>query len=266
MRPIPTLLLPCAVLLLCAAVHAGVLAPRVPAPAGAFPFAEYDALLKRYTDGEGRVDYDGLKAKDAATLERLYATLAATGPDKTPELYKGRDAALAYYLSAYNVLVWKNVIDGLPGLKRVDEGLYRFFREPDFQVDGKTADLDDLEKKIIRPRFKDGRIHFALNCASGGCPRLPREAFVPGKVQAQLDRETRVFCNERRNVDYDPAKRQVRLSMIFKWYRDDFGPDDGALLAFINRYRAPAAQIPADTKISHVDYDWRMNDRTLPAR
>ena len=97
---------------------AGTVAPKVAAPAGAFPFAEYDALLKKYTDAEGRVDYAGLKAGDAAAVERLYAYLAATGPTLTPALYGSKDAALAYYLSAYNVLVWKNVIDGLPGLKQ----------------------------------------------------------------------------------------------------------------------------------------------------
>src|SRR5262245_51718615 len=86
-------------------------APRTPAPAGAFPFAAYDALLKKYVDDQGRVDYAALKRQDAAAVERLYASLAATGPDKTPALYQGRDAALAYYLCAYNVLVWLNLLD-----------------------------------------------------------------------------------------------------------------------------------------------------------
>ena len=71
------------------------------------------------------------------------------------------------------VLLGPARVDRLPGLKRVDDNLYSFFRNPEFQVNGKTVSLDALEKKIIRPRFKDGRIHFALNCASGGCPRLP---------------------------------------------------------------------------------------------
>src|SRR5262249_48305721 len=138
---------------------------------------------------------------DAEAVERLYAAIAATGPQKTPDLYKGQDAALAYFLSAYNVLVWKNVIDRIPKMKQVNEGLYSFFRNPKFAVDGREVDLDDLEKKIIRPTFKDGRIHFALNCASGGCPRLPREAFTPENVQAQLELQARRFCNEQRNVD-----------------------------------------------------------------
>ena len=246
--------------------QAATLAPRLPAPPGALSAAEYQTLLQRYVDAEGRVDYAALKAKDADTVERLYAVLAATGPDKTPELYKEKGAALAYYLSAYNLLVWKNIIDSLPKLKQVDEGSYRFFNAPSFKVDGKEVTLDELEKKIIRPRFKDGRIHFALNCASGGCPKLPRTAFTAAKVEQQLDAEAKRFCNEPRNVRYDAAQKTVALSMIFKWYQEDFGGSEGAVLTFINRYRAPADQVPAGTAVKYVDYDWRMNDKALPVR
>ncbi len=251
---------------LCGRAEAKALAPRLPAPAGPLSAADYEALLQRYVDAEGRVDYAALKSKDADAVEKLYAVLAATGPDKTPALYKEKGAALAYYLSAYNLLVWKNVLDGLPQLKQVDEGLYKFFRSPEFMVDGKEVNLDDLEKKIIRPRFKDGRVHFALNCASGGCPKLPRTAFTAAKVDQQLDAEARRFCSEPRNVRYEPATKTVTLSMIFKWYKDDFGGSEPAVLAFINRYRAAGAQVPADAQIKYVDYDWRLNNKSLPIR
>ena len=263
-RRLPALLLGSA--LLASAAYAGTLAPRLAAPAGAFPFAEYDALLKKYVDDQGRVDYNKLKQSDADTVEKLYAVVSATGPDKTPELYKGKSAALAYYLSAYNLLVWKNILDSLPKLKQVDEGGYRFFREPAFMVDGKEVTLDELEKKVIRPRFNDGRVHFALNCASGGCPKLPRTAFTAAKVDQQLDAEARRFCSEPRNVRYEPATKTVTLSMIFKWYKDDFGGSEPAVLAFINRYRAAGAQVPADAQIKYVDYDWRLNNKSLPIR
>lgn len=263
-RRLPALFLSTA--LVASAAYAGTLAPRLAAPAGAFPFADYDALLKKYVDDQGRVDYNAIKTSEADTVEKLYAIVSATGPDKTPDLYKGKNAALAYYLSAYNLLVWKNVIDGIPKLKRVDQGLYSFFRNPEFQVNGAEVDLDDLEKKVIRPRFKDGRIHFALNCASGGCPKLPRDAFTPDKVQAQLDTESKRFCNEKRNVDFDAATKTLKLSMIFKWYKDDFGGSSMSVIDFINKYRAADAKIPPDAKIDYIDYDWRMNDKSLPNR
>lgn len=236
--------------------------PRAAVPAhGPFPFGDYDALLRRYVDDQGRVDYQRLKERDSDSVERLYAALSVTGPERTPALYPDRDARLAYYISAYNLLVWKNVIDGLPQLHSVKEKFFRFFREPEFLVDGRALSLRELEDKIIRPRLRDPRLHFALNCASGGCPRLPREAFSPPHVQAQLERETRRFIGEGRNVAYDPVRKTVRLSPIFKWYAGDFG---GAVLAFVNRYRAQP--IPAGTRIEYGDYDWRLNDLSLPPR
>lgn len=237
-----------------------------PGPASPFAFSEHDRLLRTYTDAQGRVDYDGLRAntKDVAALDRLVQSLARTGPDKTPALYPSRPHALAYYLSAYNLLVWKNVLD--QRTVRVDENGFAFFKKPEYPVDGKQLSLDDLEKKLIRPRFGDPRIHFALNCASGGCPRLPREAFFPERVEAQLDREARAFLGEKRNVDFDAARKRVKLSMLFKWYKDDFAKDDAGLLAYLNKYRPASQPIPPDTSIEHAEYDWRLNDRTLPPR
>lgn len=230
-----------------------------------FAFSEHDRLLRTYTDAQGRVDYDGLRAnpKDVEALDRLVQSLATTGPDKTPELYPNKQHALAYYLSAYNLLVWKNVID--QHTKRVDQNGFAFFKKPEYRLDGKLFSLDDLEKKLIRPRFDDARVHFALNCASGGCPRLPREAFVPERVNQQLAREASRFIGEKRNVDYDAARKRVKLSMIFKWYKEDFEDGEG-LIGYINQYRPADNPLPPDVIIEYVEYDWRLNDRTLPPR
>lgn len=241
-----------------AAVAPGTLIER------GFDFARYGHLLKQYTDAEGRVDYESLRARDAATVDQLAASLAASGPTVTPALYSARGAPLAYYLCAYNLLVWKNILDQRPA--RVDDKGFAFFQQPKYRVDGHEVSLDELEKRVIRPRFKDGRIHFALNCASGGCPKLPREPFLPQQVEQQLDREARRFINEKRNVDLDVAGNKLRLSMIFKWYRDDFAPSDPALIDYLNKYRMTNVALPKDAKIEFVDYDWRLNDKRLPLR
>jgi len=219
-----------------------------------FDFELWDKLLKKYVDGKGRVDYDKLRgsADDRKSIEKLYAQVTAQKLDGL-----SKKAQLAFLVDAYNLIVWKNVIDNSP--KRVDESLYKFFRR-DYLVAGKTTDLDGLEKKWVRPQFKDARVHMALNCASGGCPMLPAEAFTPDKVDAQLEREAKRFCNEERNVSYDPATKKVKLSKIFDWYADDF---DKKQIAWINKYRAKDAQIPADAKLDFVDYDWHLNDPSL---
>lgn len=219
-----------------------------------FDFAAWDRLLKKFVDGKGRVDYAGLRGDAAAVkeLEKLYAQVAATRVDALPS----RNAKEAFLIDAYNVVVWKDVVDNQP--KQVDESLYKFFRR-DYVVGGKEIDLDALEKKWIRPAFKDPRVHVALNCASGGCPLLPNEAFEPERLNAQLDREAKRFCDEKRNVDYDPALKRVKLSRIFDWYAADF---DKRPIAWINRYRSD--KIPDDAKIEFSDYDWRLNDPSLP--
>jgi hypothetical protein len=232
------------------------------APA-AFPFADWDALLARYVDDQGRVDYGALKANaaDLATLERLVAAVAATGPKTHPEKFTTSAAREAYFLDAYNILVWKNVLDRLgPKFTNVDKEKLSFFYSTRFIVDGSPINLLDLEKKIIRPSFQDGRVHMALNCASGGCPILPKHAFSPGRVDEQLSDEARRFCNEKRNVDFDPATRTLKLSRIFDWYKEDFGKKPASVIDWINHYRAPDAKIPTDAKIQYVDYDWTLND------
>jgi hypothetical protein len=239
-----------------------------PAP---FPYTEWNALLAKYVDDQGRVDYGRLKGtpEDLARFERVFAAVAASSPKKTPAKYPTKEARLAYYLDAYNVLVWKNVLGRIgPGSKftNVDKEKISFFYSTEFLVGDDKLNLLDLENKIIRPTFKDGRVHMALNCASGGCPMLPREAFTPDKVDQQLSREARKFVNEPRNVSFDAATKRLRLSHIFDWYKEDFGKEPAKVIDWINHYRDPASQIPSDAKIEYVDYDWTLNDVRLLRR
>ena len=223
-----------------------------------FPVAQWTALLARHVDDAGRVRYADI---DRREVERLYAAVAASSPAATPDAYPTPAAREAYYLDAYNVLVWKNVLDRLPKLKSVNDEKVSFFYFTKFVVGKKAINLKDLEGEIIRPQFKDPRVHMALNCASAGCPELPREAFVADRLDAQLDRETRKFIADKRNVALDG--KTLRLSQIFDWYKGDFGKDPAKVIAWINRYRAPDAQLPTDARIAYIEYDWRLNDEHL---
>jgi len=228
-----------------------------------FPWAAWDKLLKQHVDDKGRVDYNAI---DKGELEKVFAAVAASSPKKNPDKYPTQNAQKAYYINAYNVLVWKNVLTRLPKLKNVDSEKTSFFYFTKFPIGGDDINLYDLENKIVRPQFKDARVHFALNCASGGCPQLPAEAFTPDKVDAQLSREARKFVNEKRNVDFDPATKKLKLSHIFDWYKDDFGKDPAKVIAWINNYRAADAKLPVDAKIEYVDYDWTLNDQHVLPR
>jgi hypothetical protein len=254
-------------LLLAATACAGTIKPQGQG-AVPFPFEEWDALLQKYVDGQGRVDYGRLQSDsaDMAKLEHVFATVAPSSPASQPDRYPTRQAKEAYYLDAYNVCVWKNVLTRLPKLKNVDSVKASFFYFTKFDIGGKTMNLVDLEKDVVRKQFKDGRVHFALNCASGGCPQLPPHAFMPKTLDAQLDAEARKFVSEKRNVDFEPATRKLKLSHIFDWYKEDFGKDPDKVIAWINHYRAPGAQLPTDAKIEYVDYDWTLNDVHLLKR
>jgi hypothetical protein len=225
-----------------------------------FPTEAWDALLKKVVDGEGRVDYAKI---DKAALEALFAALAASSPKSHPDLYKTKHDKLAYWINGYNVAVWKNVLSRLPKLKSVDDEKVSFFGLTKFSFGGTELSLHTLEADVVRKEFGDARVHMALNCASGGCPKLPSYAFSGPKLEQQLSNEARRFCNEKRNVDYDPAQKAVKLSKIFDWYKDDFGKSSDKVIAWINHYRADDAKIPTDAKISYVDYDWHLNDPSL---
>ncbi|TAK30143.1 MAG: DUF547 domain-containing protein [Myxococcaceae bacterium] len=234
--------------------------------ATSFPLSEYDRLLHRFvdSDGLGRVDYRGLR-RDRAALDRVLAFVAQAGPSARPELYPSENHRKAFFIAAYNASVWRNVIDRAP-LSDIGAVRLSFFYSTRYVIDGAEINLKDLEDQRVRAAFHDARVHFALNCASAGCPRLPNEAFAPERLDAQLDREARRFCNEPRNVRVDPAARRVVLSQIFNWYEQDFvetersrGQADGDRITFINRYRAEGDQIPRSFAVEFVDYDWTIN-------
>ena len=117
--------------------------------------------------------------------------------------------------------------------------------------------INHLEKDIIRPKFGDPRVHFALNCASRSCPPLNPEPFRGDQLDAQLDKLATAFVNSPKGVEYQPAQKTAALSAIFDWYKDDFKAA-GCPLAFINKRRHEA--LPNDTKITYQTYDWSLNE------
>jgi len=244
---------------------------------GAFPHAVFDRVLKKYNRG-GFVDYKAL-GKDRADLDTFLAAIAKASPATNKGLFPSRQDELAYYINAYNALVFQNVMSRYP-LTSLDGKLVQksFFYDDDFQLGSRRVTLYDLENKIIRPTYKDARVHFALNCASFGCPRLPEEAFTPAKLEAQLDREARKFVMEPRNVTIKAAEGALTLSMIFNWYNADFvdaprvkgqGDKEARLIAWINLYRAKDAKIAPKApsgdawKVRYRPYDWKTNDQAL---
>ena len=250
--------------------------PEVGPAASAFRHDDFDRFLARHVDTLGRIDYQRAR-EDRADLDRYLEALAGASPDRAPARFPGQAARLAYWLNAYNASVIDLVLDHYPIgsvrdvrppvlLRFLPRGAGFFFLER-VELGGRRISLYTLENRVIRKRFSDPRIHFALNCASASCPRLPAEAFRPAQLEDQLRREAARFLAEPRNVRIDLEARRISLSSIFDWYRGDFerSAKDRSLRGYLAEALAPelAGTLARcdDCGLDFVPYDWSLNDQ-----
>ncbi|MEM1179660.1 MAG: DUF547 domain-containing protein [Acidobacteriota bacterium] len=246
---------------------AGKETPMSPHATG-FDHAPWTAVLAEFVDDRGMVDYEGL-SRDRATLDRYIRSIEETSPASHPQLFPTRQEALAYYLNAYNAQVFAGVLSRGPEKKSVWRGLVsglNFFVRLKITVGGKRTNLKNLEEKVILKRFEDPRVHAALNCASIGCPRLPQIAFLPDRLDEQLDAAMREWVNDPRHVEVDRAARKVRLNKIFDWFEGDFlgyekrqGTAKPSQIDYVNRFRDADQQIPRNFSLSFLPYDKGIN-------
>jgi len=224
-------------------------AADVPVADSAAP-KEYAALLKTYVT-PGGVRYAAWKqnAGDIAALQRVADFYAGT---KAP---KDRDSALAWHINAYNSWILHNILAKYP-TKGPLAGEPLFFHGNRIVISGGKTSFNDLEQKVIRPTFKEPRVHFALNCASASCPPLAARPFEAATLNEQLDQLARAFANGNPQA-IQVSGKGVALSKIFDWYKNDFAAAGGAV-AFINRFRKEP--LPADARVKFMDYDWSLNE------
>ena len=212
---------------------------------------DYDRLLGKYVTPAG-VKYSEWK-ENAADLEALQKVVDGIAQEKPGGSAKDQ---LAFYINAYNAWILHEALEKYP-TKSVKDLLYTFFTSKRIKVAGEEMSFNRLEKDILIPRFKDSRVHVALNCASRSCPPLQAETFSGDKLDTQLERLARSFVNSERGVLYNSAKKTAEISKIFDWYKQDFTAD-GGVLGFINKRRSPP--LPNDTRIAYQDYDWTLNE------
>ncbi|MEO7793993.1 MAG: DUF547 domain-containing protein [Thermoanaerobaculia bacterium] len=233
-----------------------------------FTHTDWGATLEHFVDERGRVDYAGL-AGDRTQLDRYLASLDQASPDSTPDLFPTRTDQLAYWLNAYNAVVIAGVLDrGVQTPSVWGDGFLGigFFTVDRARLGGRLLSLKELEDDIVRSRFRDPRVHAALNCASIGCPRLPRRAFESSTLEADLDSGMREFVSDPRHCRVDPATRTVWLSKIFAWFEEDFvafekdrGTTSPTIIDYVNRFRAVDSRILPNQRIRYLDYDKRLN-------
>jgi Protein of unknown function, DUF547 len=220
----------------------------------------YDKLLKKHVSASGLVDYKGF-IKDSSELNQYLKLLSAAPPD---EKTWSRQEQMAYWINAYNAFTIQLVCRYYPVKSIKDIGSkvqIPFVNTPwdikFIRIGKEKMDLNNIEHGQLRKNFDDPRIHMALVCASKSCPILLNEAFEASKLDHQFAKQTKAFL-----ADPNRNKMSVtapQLNMIFKWYGMDFNNNGGSVRSFINTYSD--IKIDAKAKISHLDYDWGLNDR-----
>ena len=259
---------------------AGLLGAAAAAPAAAQAFdhshAAWTALLKKHVVllGGGKASqlrYAGMAA-ERASLKAYTDSLSAVGSAAFNGFSKPQQ--MAFLINAYNAFTVELILTRYPQLASIRDlgSLLSSPWKPKFiKLLGTEMSLDNVEHDTLRAkgRFDDPRIHFAVNCASVGCPMLREEAFVAERLEAQLDEQALRFMSDRSRNRYADGK--LELSKIFDWYGGDFKLGHkgiASLAAFAARYANQLADAPADRErikamtvdIAFLDYDWKLND------
>ncbi|WP_243363875.1 DUF547 domain-containing protein [Fundidesulfovibrio terrae] len=216
----------------------------------------YAALLRSYVK-DGVVDYAGLKRKES-DLDAYLVTLEQISPGTM-----SRNDQLAFYINAYNAWTLKLVLMNYPVKSIRDIG--GIFSDPwkiqFVKIDGKTTTLNYIEHNVLRPRFKDPRVHMAINCASKSCPPLMSIPFEGDKLESQLDQVTGAFVNDMKSNRIEG--RTLYVSSIFDWFGEDFGGKSGVISFFIRylkpEYKARLEAGRGDVQLGYLKYDWSLN-------
>jgi len=269
-------------------VAASIIAATAPAvSAQPLDTSDYAAVLSAFVDGEGRVDYAGLK-ESRAPLDAFASALAGLPAAR----YEAWDEAerMAFWINAYNALTLVLVVDHYPiqasGIKSLvypKNSIRQIAGAWDgvtFEVMGDKVTLDHIEHAILRTRFADPRVHMALVCAAVSCPRLLAEPYAGARLDDQLDDQTRHFLATGGKFALDRQAGTVRLSAIFDWFGGDFVPrygangnghveddEERAVVTFVSGYLDEADRrylLEADYALKYFDYDWTLNEQ--PAR
>ncbi|MBS0336589.1 MAG: DUF547 domain-containing protein [Proteobacteria bacterium] len=229
----------------------------------------WDALLKKHVvplpgGKASQVRYAGF-ARDRAALKAYLDSLSGVPEAEFDGWPKAQ--RMAFLVNAYNAFTVEKVLTRYPDLKSIRDFGTVFgnpWKDRFFRLLGHEASLDGIEHGMLRKpgAYDDPRVHFALNCASVGCPMLREEAYVAERLDRQLEDQAVRFLSDRGRNRF--ANGRLEVSKLFDWYKEDFGVRE----AYFARYAALLADAPADRRLvaagkaplSFLDYDWGLND------
>ena len=204
--------------------------------------------------GVARIPYGDVTAETKRALTAFIASLEQTDVTKLT-----RPQQLAFWINLYNAATVRLVLENYPvkSIRKIDDP----WDTPVATLNGVTLTLNQIEHGIIRPVFKDSRIHYAVNCASVGCPNLANAPYSGDEIDAQLTAAARAYVNDPRGVSVD-EDGDITVSKIYGWYREDFGKNEAAVLKHIRQFADPNLRqaLEGADDINDYEYDWDLNE------
>lgn len=246
---------------------------------------QFDSLLNEYVV-DGLVDYQTLQ-DNQDRLAAYEKALAAVNAEQLTDWSEAEQ--IAFWINAYNAFTLRAIIDNYPIKRGALKGIFGpsnsilqipgVWKKLEWQAGGQTITLDEIEHEVLRKKFVEPRIHFAIVCASISCPDLRSEAYVADHLDNQLnDQLQRFIANSEKGVAIDRDKEEVSLSKIFDWFAKDFSVKENDASLFANRSKSKAGvlrylarQLPEgdaltfiknnDFDVEYLDYDWNLNEQ-----
>jgi len=225
-----------------------------------FDHSAYELVLNDFVTGEGFVDYIAL-SKKPKNLNLYISELAKADTDNLSNY-----EYLALMLNAYNAFTLKLIIEnpGIESIKDISSG--QRWDDKRWNVGDKTLSLNEIEHDIIRKRYGEPLVHFALVCAAKSCPKLRNEPFTGSKLLFQLNDQAAHFFSQQQNFRWDADSNKVYLSEILDWFRYDFAENERGVVEYAVNYIDPQAAegikgSNENIKIKYISYDWSLNGK-----
>ena len=230
--------------------------------------SQWDDLTRRFVlptrDGINLFAYSKFETADKSQLKVYISALS-----KTPIRQYNRGEQMAYWINLYNAITVNLILENYPiaSIRDVKSGFFSFgpWDKELIVIGGEAMSLNDIEHRVLRPIWQDSRIHYAVNCASMGCPNLQSSAFTAENTETMLDLAAVEFINHPRAVQVKYGK--LRLSSIYNWYKIDFGGTDASVIDHLRQY----AKNPLANQLDNIDsidnddhYDWSLNSSNPP--
>jgi len=227
---------------------------------------DWDLILQRYVDanhpsGINRFKYSFVSEKDRQALKNYLQKMQEIRVSSL-----NRDEQKSYWINLYNALTIDVILEHYPvkSIRNIKISPGFFNKGPWdaklLEIEGEAVSLNDIEHRILRPIWRDNRIHYAVNCASLGCPNIQATAFTPQNLELQLEKSAREYINHSRGVSV--ARNRLKVSSIYFWFQEDFGDSEKGIIQHLKKYLTPEKTKELrmlQKKMSH-QYDWMLNE------